>query len=103
MTPITEEVKQRIRVLFPESRWPEVERMLEERCGTDLPLVTHLGTDPARFDRIRLAVLKLSGGSLERLGREIDEAHVDWRDTLVAAGFGDDVDAHKRWMPEPRQ
>jgi hypothetical protein len=58
-----------------------------------------MGPDPSGFDRIRFAVLKLSRGDLEQLGREIDGAHHDWRDTLVAAGFGDDIHAHLRWNP----
>ena len=58
--------------MFPEAQWSDVATLLEARCGVDLPLVTHLGTDPAKFDRLRLAVLKLSNGSLERLQREIE-------------------------------
>jgi hypothetical protein len=58
-----------------------------------------MGPDPSGFDRIRFAVLKLSAGDLVRLGQEIDGAHVDWRDTLMAAGFGQDIHAHLRWNP----
>ena len=67
--------------------------------GRDLPLSGHLQREPASFDRIRFAVLKLSGGDLERLKREIDGAHYDWRDTLMAAGFGEDIHAHLKWDP----
>jgi len=73
--------------------------MIAERCGADLPLSSHMGSDPAGFDRIRFAVLKLSRGDLERLSREIEGAHLDWRDTLMAAGFGEDTHAHLRWTP----
>jgi hypothetical protein len=72
--------------------------MLSERCGVDLPLAGP-NRDAASFDRIRFAVLKLSGGDLERLKREIDGANCDWRDTLMAAGFGEDVHAHFEWDP----
>ena len=72
--------------------------MIAERCGADLPS-THMGPDPAGFDRIRFAVLKLSHGDLERLRREIDGVHIDWRDTLMAAGFGEDIHAHLQWNP----
>ena len=102
MTPVTEAVWQRIRLLFPRDQWERVEAMLADRCGADLPLVKHMGDDPAHFDRLRLAVLKLSGGTLEGLERELEGARYDWRDTLVLAGFGHDVTAHERWWPEPR-
>ena len=99
MTPLTPAVAQKIEALFaPESR-EAAGRMLAERCGADLPLSTHMGPNPSGFDRIRFAVLKLSRGDLERLRREIDGAHFDWRDTLVAAGFGEDIHAHLRWNP----
>ena len=74
-------------------------RPLAEQCGADLPLSAHMGPDPSGFDRICFAVLKLSGGDLERLRREIDGAHCDWRDTLMAAGFGRDIHAHLTWNP----
>jgi hypothetical protein len=93
----------RIQILFPETQWSKVVTMLAESCGTDLPLLTHLDADPSNFDRLQFAVLKLSDGSLEQLRREIEGAHFDWRDTLVAAGFGDDVTAHESWMPKPRR
>jgi hypothetical protein len=100
MAPITEEVRKRIRVLFPEHQWLRVESLLEERCSAGLPLAGHLGDEPGGFDRVHLAVLKLSRGSLEQLKLEIEGARRDWRDTLVAAGFGNDLTAHERWLPE---
>ena len=99
MTPITPAVSQKIDALFlPESR-DAARRLLAERCGTDLPLSTHMGPDPSGFDRVRFAVVKLSRGDLERLRREIEGAHCDWRDTLMAAGFGEDIHAHLQWNP----
>ena len=44
-----------------------------------------LGSEDA--DRIRLAALYISGGSLDRLERAIDDARIDWRDVLVAAEY----------------
>jgi hypothetical protein len=44
--------------------------------------------------------LKLSGGALNALQRPIDLAKIDWRDVLVAAGFGSDLSAHKSWWPD---
>jgi hypothetical protein len=51
---------------------------------------------------VRFAVPKLSRGNIEQLEREIEGAHCDWRDTLMAAGFGNDVTAHENWMPEAK-
>jgi len=99
MTPLTPSVVEKIDALFPPASREAASRMLAERCGADLPLSTHMGTHPSGFDRIRFAVLKLSAGSIERLEQEIEGAHVDWRDTLMAAGFGEDVDAHLSWKP----
>ncbi len=99
MTPLTPAVVQKIEALFPAESRQAAGRMLAERCGADLPLSNHMGPDPSGFDRIRFAVLKLSRGNLEQLRREIDGANIDWRDTLMAAGFGKDVHAHLRWNP----
>ena len=38
-------------------------------------------------DRVQLAAIKLSGGSMSRLIEEIAVAQADWRDVLVAAGL----------------
>ena len=37
--------------------------------------------------------------TLERLREAIHVAQEDWRDVLVAAGFGTDTRAHERWEP----
>ena len=99
MTPLTPAVVRKIEALFSPENREVAAQMIAERCGADFPLSTHMGPDPSGFDRIRLAVLKLSGGDLERLTREIEGAHFDWRDTLMAAGFGEDIHAHLRWNP----
>lgn len=83
--------------LFSEHDREAALTMLTERCGRTLPLMSDASEDG--LGRIRIAALKLSRGSLEALEREIKSAHRDWRDTLVAAGFGYDVNAHHHWMP----
>ena len=99
MTPLTPAVSVKIDALFsPDSRDP-ARQLIAERCGADLPMLSHLQREPASFDGIRFAVLKLSGGDLERLKREIDGAHYDWRDAFMAAGFGEDIHAHLKWNP----
>jgi hypothetical protein len=100
MTPLTETVRQKINAIFPAASRETVQKLLEEKCGADLPLTGCFGPDPSAFDRIRFAVLKLSKGDVKSLEREVAAAHVDWRDTLMAAGFGEDLRAHLYWNPK---
>jgi hypothetical protein len=83
--------------LFAEQDRAHVERQLESGCAENLPLV-HDPT-PEGLERLRFAVLKLSGGRMDRLEEALLLAQVDWRDLLVTAGFGNDVDAHRKWRP----
>jgi hypothetical protein len=52
------------------------------------------------MERIWLAALKLSGGDIGRLDNAVLLAQTDWRDLLVAAGFGSDSSAHFPWAKE---
>lgn len=97
MIELSRPTRNRIQILFPPSQWSVVEDLLESRCGDNLPFVE---PSHARLaERIRFAVLKLSQGDLAELQRQIEEAHVDWRDVLMAADFGGDSSAHGRWKP----
>ncbi|MDH3282227.1 MAG: hypothetical protein OEQ18_14015, partial [Gammaproteobacteria bacterium] len=55
--------------------------------------------DKYKMERLRFAVLKLSEGEIDRLVQAIELAQVDWRDLLMAAGFGQDIEAHNQWNP----
>ena len=46
--------------------------------------------------RIPFAVLKIAGGDASALAETIEHARVDWRDTLLWAGF-DAPEAHRAW------
>ncbi len=98
MIPLSHRTIERIRLLFDESDRDTVARALVERCGDNLPLVHSSYVSLA--ERIRFAVLKLSGGRVAELERHLQVAATDWRDVLLAAGFGTDLDAHLRWNPE---
>jgi hypothetical protein len=50
-----------------------------------------------RSGEILFRPLKLSNGNFEKLRQAVDLAKIDWRDLLVAAGFANDVEAHKKW------
>jgi len=75
----------------------EAAELLRTECSDNLPL--WVDTTPEGLERIRFAVLKLSNGDIPELRRHIKQAQVDWRDVLVAAGFGHDPAAHRGWMP----
>lgn len=85
-------VRDAVQVLFSEKLERVASALLVERCS-ELPL----WRDP--LDRIRLACIKLSAGVMAFLEEAVELANVDWRDVLVAAGFGDDPTAHERWRP----
>lgn len=85
-----------IGIMFsPEDR-EAVTKMLMEECNAQR-LYT---TSEDAVERIQLAVLKLSNGDAEKFLAAAELAQLDWRDTLVAAGFGNDVKAHLNWAEE---
>jgi len=88
---------QRVNALFQHPDRGEVLTLLLTRCGENLPLYRE--NPPQNFERIRFAVLKLSSGDLSELRRAVEIANVDWRDVLVAAGFGNSLTAHLSWWP----
>lgn len=101
MVPLTEATLARIRALFPPGQQAHVARVLEEQCADNLAFQQH--TTPERAERIRHAVLKLSEGNLDKFTRSVAIANRDWRDALVWAGFGNNLEAHKQWFPEPHK
>ena len=54
-------------------------------------------------ERIRFAVLKLSEGDLKKSQTATEGAKVDWRDTLVVAGFAPDEVAYLAWQRDCSQ
>jgi hypothetical protein len=72
------DVERVVRRDFPEERIPEVLAMHAE-YGRE-----NWHREP---DRVRLAVLKLAAGSVERLRTEIESAKCDYRDVLAYAEY----------------
>jgi hypothetical protein len=97
MVPLSPDTWARVEAVFAPDTRDRVRRLLEEECADNLPFCERL--DPFGLERLRFAVLKLSAGDVDRLRREIEQAKRDWRDTLMAAGFGTDLTAHERWTP----
>lgn len=84
---ITDHVRQCVAKLFSPGEAPEVIRILEDECHD-------------YGERIHCAVLKISRGDIGRLRAAVKESHLDYRDVLMAADFGYDVNAHMKWNGE---
>lgn len=97
MIDLSDTTIERIDALFPADERAEVEEFLKTECGDNLPFCRN--SDKHQMERIRFAVLKLSKGEMKKLVEAIDLAQKDWRDVLMAAGFGEDPEAHKKWRP----
>ena len=83
-----------ISALFSPDDRETVAEMLIEECNAER-LYT---TSEAAIERIQLAVLKVSKGEIEKFLAAAELAQLDWRDILMAAGFGNDVKAHLKWV-----
>ena len=99
MTPqLSPRTKQLVEIFFSQKDVPEASQWLEEECGNNLPSCGQ--QDEYGMERIRFAAIKLSKGNLLKLLKAIDEARMDWRDLLMAADFGFDVNAHENWVKD---
>jgi hypothetical protein len=94
---LSAETERHIAALFPASHKTQVSDLLLRQCGNNLPFCEK--SDEFQLERVRFAALKLSAGNIEKLKEAIELAKQDWRDLLMAAGFGTDITAHKRWVP----
>ena len=97
MLELSEDTRNRLSRLFYGEAEAEAVRLLEEECGNNLPFCED--SDPGSMDRVRFGVLKLSQGDIGKLKEAIKLAQIDWRDLLVAAGFAEDTQAHRKWSP----
>jgi len=98
--PINTESQKRIALLFSVDKREFVRALLLDECGNNLPGLE--SADAEAMDRFRFAVLKLSEGELPKLEEALRLAKADWRDLLMAAGFGEGVTAHQSWMPRQK-
>jgi hypothetical protein len=92
LSPRTEQLIEHVFSL--EAREP-VRELLEGGCGAEALGCT--GWSAEEMERIWFAVLKLGERSLPALEAAVGLARTDWRDLLMAAGFGEDTEAHHRW------
>ena len=86
---------------------PETLRCLEtlflpENCDRAKALLREgLDGKVPETERCRIAALKYSDGDLLELEKAVTLARRDFRNLLMAAGFGNDVRAHLEWRPKP--
>ncbi|MBE2991572.1 hypothetical protein IFR23_06030 [Sphingomonas sp. CFBP 13603] len=83
-----------LRAVFPPNLWERVETTLVIDCGPEQ--VHSRDIDGEAMERIWLAILKLSDGSITAFENAVLLAQIDWRDVLLGAGFGSDLEAHKK-------
>ena len=89
-------LQHRLEQLFAPDDRAEAETLLERECGAGQLFID--AKDRETILRVRCAVLKLSAGSLPALREAVRVAREDWRDSLVSAGFGHRVLAHREWF-----
>lgn len=83
-----------VTTLFMADERETITKILIEKCNADkIYAFTEAGVE-----RIQLAVLKLSGGDTDKFLAVVELAQLNWRDVLVAAGFGYDLEAHLEWI-----
>jgi len=98
--PLSQPTDERIALLFAPADQDRVRTILRDECGYNLPL--YKSSTEQEVERIRFAVLKLSGGRLDKLQNAVSAAKTDWRDVLLWAGFANNPIAHKSWVPPSR-
>lgn len=91
--PLSLRVLQLVDALFGEAAAPVV-------CPRLTSAGSYLRMTDAGYERCRIAVLKLSGGDLDAFERALSLFETDYRDLLMAAGFGHDTGAHLTWRPD---
>jgi hypothetical protein len=69
--------------------------MLYRAVSANIPFCDN--SSPEGMERIRFAILKMTMHSPLNLAVGIYMAQTDWRDLLMAAGFGDDAAQHIAW------
>lgn len=92
LSPRTEKI---IECLVKPDARAKVRERLESECSTEALGCT--GWAPEEMERIWFAVLKLGAKTDSAFDSAVLLAKTDWRDLLMAAGFGEDLEAHNKW------
>lgn len=89
---LTDKTLEILNIFFQGDKKIIVTNILKNKCGNNLPLCENF--TPNQLERIRLAIIKLSEGQLERFNTAVELSNTDWRDLLFAADF-DEANSHK--------
>ncbi len=81
---ITPQVRERLDREFPAAEDRAAARLLIERIPAELAVWREV----SEGDRVEVAALSVAAGDLGKLGEAVELALLDWRDLLVAAGYG---------------
>src|SRR5687768_7883605 len=95
--PPSVESEKRVLLLFPPNEQDLVSALLLDDCGNNLPGLGNV--DAVAMDGFGCAALKLPEGNLTKLDEALQLAKTDWRDLLMAAGFGESLTGHQAWLP----
>ena len=102
------ETQRRVDMMYPEERREEATRLLgllsalKENERIKMAALNVLIRDDvmiSEIERLQFAALKVSNGDVNVLTKATKVAQLDWRDLLVAAGFGE-PSKHKSWLPK---
>ena len=94
---LTRRVKKAINALFSANEAQRALYELEQNCSVRIS--SFKGWTQAQMEKVWLSVIKLSNGNLAKLKTAIELANTDYRDLFMSAGFGHDIEAHKKWKP----
>lgn len=92
---LSEKTLEAIDNLFSPKERVSIQELLESECSK-LALGCESWTD-TQMERIWFAVLKLGSNNSQLFLEAVELARIDWRDLLISAGFGDDIQAHEKW------
>ena len=97
MSNISQNTIKLVDILFSKEKNSEVIECLEEYCQ-----FLRSYEMKENLDRLCFAILKLSiirgKGHINKFHKAIELGKTDYRDLLVSAGFGNDVNIHKKWF-----
>lgn len=97
MIPLSQRTERLVDALFADTTRDLIKAKLATEIAEDLPLLDN--PTPESLERLRFACLKLASEASDRdISAAVALATTDWRDLLLASGFGYDVAAHDDWF-----
>jgi hypothetical protein len=90
--------KELIEKICPALSRREIATLLSEECSLSISEGKTTPEWVALIDRVQLAAIKGSSWDIEEIKSKVSLANTDWRDLLMAVGFGEDHTAHTTWQ-----